>query len=122
MEQIVLAYGITKKSVAVIKNTKVKVRSPDGNSDFFDIVAGVFQGDTLGLYVFVIYLNYVLWTSIDLIKENGFTLKRARNRRYTTQITTDPDYADDIALLANTPTQEHAAGCIDLDVNADEMG
>ena len=29
------------------KNTKVKVRSPDGDSDYFDIVAGVLQGDTL---------------------------------------------------------------------------
>ena len=29
------------------KNTKVKVRSPDGDSDIFDIIAGVLLGDTL---------------------------------------------------------------------------
>ena len=29
------------------KNTKVKVRSPDGDTEYFDIVAGVPQGDTL---------------------------------------------------------------------------
>ena len=28
------------------KNTKVKIPSPDGDTDFFDIVAGVLQEDT----------------------------------------------------------------------------
>ena len=51
MEQILLAYGIPKETVAAItilyRNTKVKVRSPDGDTEYFDIVAGVLQGDTL---------------------------------------------------------------------------
>ena len=42
---------------------------------------------------------------IDLMKENGFILKKARSRRYPAQTITDADYADDIALLANTPVQ-----------------
>ena len=29
------------------KNTKTKVGSPDGDTHFFDIVAGVLQGDTI---------------------------------------------------------------------------
>ena len=29
------------------KITKVKARSPDGDTDYFDIVAGVLQGGTL---------------------------------------------------------------------------
>ena len=29
------------------RNTKVKVRSPDGDTDYFDIVSGVQQGDSL---------------------------------------------------------------------------
>ena len=41
------------------------VHSPDGDIDFFDIVTGVLQGNTIALYLFVIY---VLWTSIDQIK------------------------------------------------------
>ena len=28
------------------RNTKVKVRFPDRDTDYFDIVAGVLQGDT----------------------------------------------------------------------------
>ena len=84
---------------------KVKVQSPDGDTDFFDIVAGMLQGDTLAPYLFIICLDYILWASIDLMKENGLTLEKTRNRRYLAQTITDTDYTDDIALLANPPTQ-----------------
>ena len=129
MEQILLAYGIPKETVAAItilyRNTKVKVRSPDGDTEYFDIVAGVLQGDTLAPYLFIICLDYVLRTSIDKIKENGFELTKKRSRRYPATIT-DADYADDIAILANTPDQaetllhslERAAASIGLHVNA----
>ena len=50
MEQILLAYGLPKESVAAItilyRNTKVKVRSLDGDTEYFNVVAGVLQGDT----------------------------------------------------------------------------
>ena len=85
----------------VYKNTKVKVRSRDGDIDFFDIVAGVLQGGTLVPYLFIICLDFVLGTSVDLMKENGVTLAKARTR-YPARTITDADYADDIALLANT--------------------
>ena len=84
MEQILLAYGLPKETVAAImilyRNTKVKVRSPDGDTDYFDIVAGVLQGDTLAPYLFIICLDYVLRTSINKI--NSFELTKKRNRRY----------------------------------------
>ena len=38
----------------IYSNTKMKFRSPDGDTDFFDIVAGVLQGDTLVPYLFII--------------------------------------------------------------------
>ena len=51
MEQILLAYGLPKETVESImmlyKNTKVKVCSPYRDTEYFDIVAGVLQGDTL---------------------------------------------------------------------------
>ena len=62
------------------RNTKVKVRSLDGNTDYFDIVAGVLQGDTLAPYLFIIFLDYVRRISIDKIKENGFKLTKERSR------------------------------------------
>ena len=108
------------------RNTKVKVRSPDGDTEYFDIVAGVLQGDTLAPYLLIICLDYVLRTSIDKIKENGFELTKKRSRRYPAKTITDADYADDIVILANTPNQaetllhclEWAAAGIGLHVNA----
>ena len=109
MEQILLANGIPKETVAAImilyRNTKVKVPSPNGGTDYFDIVAGVLQGDTLTPYLFIICLDYVLRTSIDKIKENGFELTKKRSRSYPAKTITDANYADDIAILANTPAQ-----------------
>ena len=64
------------------KNTKVKVRSPDGYTDYFDIVTSVLTGDILAPYLFIISQDYVLRTSIDLMEENGFTLTKKRSRRY----------------------------------------
>ena len=129
MEQIQLAYGLPKETVAAImilyRNTKVKVRSPDGDTDYFDIVAGVLQGDRLSPHLFIICLDYVLRTSIDNIRENGFMLTKKRSRMYPATTITDADYADDIALLANTPNQtvtllhslERAAAGIGFHVN-----
>ena len=83
----------------------MKVRSPDGDTEYFDIVAGVLQGDTLAPYLIITCLDYVLRTSIDNIRENGFVLTKRRSRRYPAKTITDADYADDIELLANTPNQ-----------------
>ena len=66
--------------------------------------------------------------SIDLMKENGFTLAKEISRRYSTPTITDRDYADDTSLLANTLTQadsllpslKRAAGGIGLHVNAEK--
>ena len=124
MEQILLAYGITKETVAAItilyRNTKVK------DTEYFDFVAGVLQGDTLAPYLFIICLDYVLRTSIDKIRENGFELTKKRSRRYPAKTITDAEY---LVILANTPDQaetllhslERAAASIGLYVNARKM-
>ena len=83
----------------------MKVRSPGGDTEYFDIVAGVPQGDRLAPYLFIICLDYVLRTSIDKITENGFELTKKRSRRYPAKTITDADYADDIAILTNTSNQ-----------------
>ena len=67
MEQIIVAYGLPKETVAAITilytNTKGKVGSPDGDTEYLDIVAGVLHGDMLAPYLFIICLDYVLRTS-----------------------------------------------------------
>ena len=124
MEQILLTYGLPLKNVAAImvlyKNTKVKVCSPDENTNLFDIVTGV---------LFIICQDYVLRTSIDLMKENGFRLTKERSRKYPAQTIADTDYINDIALLANTLARaesllhslERSAGGIGLHVNAEKQ-
>ena len=134
MKQILFTYSLPKETIAAImmlyRNTKVKVRSPDGDTDYFDKVAGVLQGDTLAPYLFIICLDYVLRTSINKIKENGFKLTRERSRRYPTKTITNGNYADDIVLLANAPAQAktllhslgQATAGISLHINAHKMG
>ena len=86
----------------------MEVCSPDGDTEYFDIVAGVLQGNTLAPSHFIICLDYVLRTSIDKIRKNGFELTKKRSRRYPAKTITDADNADDIALLANTPKEVKA--------------
>ena len=95
-------------------------------TDYFDIVADELQGDTLAPYLIIICIDYVLRTSVDKIKENGFKLIKEKSRRYPVKTITDANYADDIALLENAPaqaetllhSQERAATGIGLHVNA----
>ena len=100
--------------------------SPERDTDNFDIVAGVPQGDTIAPYLLIICINYVLRTSIDKIKENDFKLTKEISRRYPAKAITNADYTDDIALLANAPAQtetllhslERTVAGIGLHVNA----
>ena len=76
--------------------------------------------------LFKVFFFFLLRTSIDKIRENGFELTKKRSRIYPAKTITDADYADDIALLANTPNQaetlqhdwERVAAGIGLHVNA----
>ena len=103
MEQILLAYGLPYETVAAImmlyKIKKVKVLSPDGSIDYFDIVADMLQGNTLGTFLFIIYLAYVLKTSIDKRIHNGFKLTKERSRRHPEHTITHAGYTDHMALF-----------------------
>ena len=58
------AYGLLLENVTAImmlyKNTKVEVRSPDGDTVYFEIVTGELQEDTLAPYLFILCLDYML--------------------------------------------------------------
>ena len=85
MEQILLTYSLLKVTVDAImmlyKNRKAKVRSPDGDTDYFDIVAGVLQRDTLASYLLIICLDYVLRTSINKMKDKRFQADKGKKQR-----------------------------------------
>ena len=63
---------------------------------------------------------------MDKIRENGFELTKRRSKRYPAKTITNAEFADDLALLANTPNQaetllhslERATAGIGLHVNA----
>ena len=104
MLEILKAYGIPETIVSAIgmmyRDTEAQVISPDGETEFFSILAGVLQGDTLAPLLFIIVLDYVLRTAIDN-DDLGFTLKERRSSRHPAVKVTDTDFADDIALLSN---------------------
>ena len=69
----------------------------------FTLFAGVLKGDTLVPFLFIICLYYEQQTSIDLMKENSFTLKNTRSRWHP--IEKDNDDADDLVLYGNIHVQ-----------------
>ena len=99
----------------------------------FSVISSTFLGESYQ-FAQAIGVFYSLWRlsqnqyylAIDKIKENGFELTKKRSRIYPATTITDADYADDIAILANTPDQaetllhslERAAASIGLYVNA----
>ena len=104
MMKILKAYDVPPKLLALIEkmyeNTRAKVITPDGETDFFEIKAGVLQGDTLAPYLFAIVLDHVLRNTFSgREKELGFKLQRERSRRKPAVVVTDLDFADDLALL-----------------------
>ena len=105
MLAILKAYGIPEELVTAIsimyEDTTAKVITPDGETETFNILAGVLQGDTLAPYLFVIVIDYVMRTAL-LGREDklGFQLRKRKSRRVPPITITDMDFADDIALVS----------------------
>ena len=131
MLQILKAYGIPNQLVEGIarmyEDTKAKVVSPDGETELFDILAGVLQGDTLAPYLFVVVLDYALREAVEGREDQlGFQLLKRKSRRSGPEMLTDLDFADDIALLSEEIHQaqellqrvESSVGKVGLKMNA----
>ena len=102
MEQILLAYGLPKEIVITImilyKNMKVKVIASDRDRHFWNCDRCSTRGYISPKPVHKLPRLHTL-NFDNLLKENGFTLEKARSRRYPSQTIMDIDYTDDIALL-----------------------
>ena len=92
---------------------------------------GVVWGDRLAPYKFVIYLDYLIWISIDKrkkLKKQNTKKKQVSSRWYHAETITNTEYAEDLAILITTSAQaksilhslEQAAGRIDLYVNVNK--
>ena len=75
MNIILRKYGIPTEIInAIIMlyiNTRSMVRSPDGDTHFFDITTGVLQGNTLANFLFIVYLDYILNNALNHNTELG---------------------------------------------------
>ena len=110
MMKILKAYGIPPNLLKAIDkmytNTRAKVISPDGETEDFEITAGVLQGDTLAPFLFVIVLDYALRKAIGGKEEElGFIIKPRESSRHPKLVLPDLDFADDIALLSDEINQ-----------------
>ena len=79
--KILKAYGIPPHILGAIKSTNTflhaKVVSPDGDTNYFKIMAGIIQGDKLAPFLFVIVLDYALRKATNGKEtELGFTLHK----------------------------------------------
>ncbi len=123
MLKILEAYGIPVKIVQLIRlmyeKTMAKVLSPDGETELFEILAGVLQGDTLAPYLFAIVIDYCMRQAI------GDDANVEKSRRVGPKIITDVDFADDIALISEDMDKanefllrvESAAASVGLHIN-----
>ena len=122
--KILRAYGIPEKIVDAISimytDTRAKVLSPDGESDFFEILAGVLQGDTLAPFLFIIVVDYAMRKATDGSQDLGFTLCEGRTSRlpraakkstHTAKTITDTEYTDDLCLMSNSLAQAQEFLC-----------
>ena len=86
-------------------STQAVVSSPDGETEAFEILAGVLQGDTLAPYLFIIVLDYVMRMAIGEDKDMlGFTVTPRRSRRQPVAVGVI-DFANDISLLSDISNQ-----------------
>ena len=69
--------------------------------DYFDIIAGVLQGDTLAPFLFILILDYVLRLSMDMNNSKGLLIKPRTSRRHPAVHVTDLGYTDDLGLPSN---------------------
>ena len=86
---------------ALYINTSPTIITPDDPTEFFNISAGVLQGDTLAPLLFIIALDYALRLSLEKINDKGLTIQPRRSSRYPSKHLTDLDFVYDIALLAD---------------------
>lgn len=132
MFEILSLYGIPPQIIGAIKalytNTSATIISSDGETELFDIIAGVLQGDTLAPFLFIIVLDYALRISVDKLQEKGLTIKPRQSSRHPAKTLTDLDFADDLALISESikdaelllQSLESAASQIGLYCNEDK--
>ena len=112
--EILKEYKVPSEVVCAVNilyyNTSAYVLSPDGDTELFEILAGVLQRDTLSPCLFIIVLDCAIRQATTDKQSLGFTLDRARSRRHPAKAICNTDFADDIALSSNTLEKARLSG------------
>ncbi|KAK1805428.1 hypothetical protein P4O66_019744 [Electrophorus voltai] len=115
--KVLRAYGIPQRFVNIFQNLYISssccVRTDDGYTDFFNIETGVKQGCILSPILFLLTVDYVMKKAM-MSPVTGIPWTNGSHL-------TDLDFADDIALLANTkPALQSITTC--LEGEAEKVG
>ncbi|KAK1804513.1 hypothetical protein P4O66_020515, partial [Electrophorus voltai] len=115
--KVLRAYGIPQRFVNVFQNLYISssccVRTDDCYTDFFNIKTGVKQGCILSSILFLLAVDYVM-KKVMMSPVTGIPWTNGSH-------VTDLDFADDIALLANTkPALQSMTTC--LEGKAEKVG
>ena len=78
-----------------LRGASTSVRTPEGNTESFDISAGVLQGDTLAPYIFICVIDVILRKALE--GKVGFKFEFCKGKER--ESLTDLDYADDIIIF-----------------------
>jgi exonuclease III len=102
---VLRAFNVPEQLVAAVmalyRDSKAAVVTPDGLTEVFCTTSGVLQGDSLAPFLFVLLLDWVLRTGLPS-NNNGFQLCRRSSSRHPEKRLALLAYADDLVLLANS--------------------
>jgi hypothetical protein len=103
-------------------NTKAKVVSPDRKTEMFEIIARVFQGNTLVPFLFIVVLDYALRkATLGREEELRFTITPRRSSRHPKVALKDLDFADDLSLLSDEIVQAQEL-LLSIEKNCNKVG
>ena len=110
-------------SAVLYKDTEAQVVTPDGDTEFFEILVGVQQGDTLAPFLFIIALDCAL-REASRETHAGFILTPLTPQLSSWHVatyTTATDLADDHALISDH-REEAELLSLRLEVAAETVG
>ncbi len=82
--------------VILLTNRQATVLAPDGETDPFDILAGMLKSDTLAPFLSIIGTNFIMCLSVDSINGKGLMYQSRKRSHYPANYITDADFADAI--------------------------